>query len=74
MVMARAGRQGWPSQKFWASPKAQLIVQTFKGFKKDTVYVEYYTQETLKEYAFISEKNLDPLCEPYVPAKMSKKM
>lgn len=74
MVMARTGRQGWPSQQFWASPKAQLIVQTFKGYKKDNVYVEYYTPEILKEYAFIPEKNLDPLCEPYVPSKMSKKM
>ena len=74
MVMARTAKQGWPSQKFWTSPKAQSIVQNLKGYKKDTVYIEYYSQEPLKEYAFIPEKNLDPLCEPHIPSKMSKKM
>jgi len=74
LVLARTGRLGWSSQKFWASSKAELIIKTFKGYKPSTVYIEYYSQDDLKEYAFIPEKSLDPLCEPYVPAKMSKKM
>ena len=67
----------WPALRYWASPKAQEVSRSIKGYHKNCEYVEFFSETEaansfLKEYAFLSASSLEPLCEQFFPAKPHK--
>jgi hypothetical protein len=64
----------WPGVKYWISDLSQSgEIKKTKGYTENTHYIEFFNENSVNEYAFVSESCISPLEETNFPAKPSKK-
>jgi len=57
-IVLATRQQKWPAQRFQVSEMAAEQLKRMKGYTKNCEYIEYFSDEGLKDYAFVPADSL----------------